>query len=274
MVPGIRQSGEARVHGASADLPVRRDDGGPVLDRYLAGREHLRPALARERGLAGCSQVAGPISMSASLPAIRRPGLRSGPTRHRRTHLTAHEHALHVRELEQWGRWGSNPRPADYEPDASPPHLPRPALTVLPSRQDLPGPPVSRESHWHGHWHRPRRHLRVRAPIPAAPAIGTADSARLTSAQENAPTPRTSKAHAVRSPRAHLACRSVQARAARPARPNGQHVRHRHLGTLRFSVPPASRLTLRMGRLGPARRGPSGRRRTGWARRTAPAGLR
>jgi hypothetical protein len=37
-----------------------------------------------------------------------------------------------------------------------------PALTSLQSRQDPPRPPVSRHSHWHGHWHRGIWHLRVR----------------------------------------------------------------------------------------------------------------
>src|ERR1022692_315943 len=61
MVAGIRQSGETRGHGASADLPVGRDDGCPVLDRYLARLEGLHPALAGERGLAGRSQIADPV---------------------------------------------------------------------------------------------------------------------------------------------------------------------------------------------------------------------
>jgi hypothetical protein len=52
-----------------------------------------------------------PVSELAELAAPVASGAETSPSRP----LDGPQHALHVRELEQWGGWGANPRPADYE---------------------------------------------------------------------------------------------------------------------------------------------------------------
>ena len=80
MVAGIWQFGEARVHSASADLPVGRDNGCPARDRYLARLEGLHLALAGERGLAGRAQIADPVRFPYGDTRYRMPSTSTGMT--------------------------------------------------------------------------------------------------------------------------------------------------------------------------------------------------
>ena len=73
MIPGIRQLGEVRVHGAAGDLAVPGNDGSPLADGDLDGVECLTAALATQFALTGSPEIADPVRFAIGRDQITAP---------------------------------------------------------------------------------------------------------------------------------------------------------------------------------------------------------